>query len=254
MKKSEIIVTAAASLGVIGSSVLTGIATHKTDQKINQFKTENDRPPTKKELFLLSAKEYLPAVGIVAATIGCIVGGNVLSKKSQASLASAYALMDQSYRKYRKKIIEEFGEEIDKNIREQIVRENCFTSIPHEPGAPGQLLFFEEISEQYFYRTMLEVADAEYHFNRNLVMRGYANLNEFYEFLGLKPTNYGKKMGWNLYLGETEYGYQWVDFEHQLVDECTDPDTPPFYIIHMPFPPHPGYKDGDFDEAYLSKI
>ena len=90
---------------------------------------------------------------------------------------------------------------------------------------------------------MREVMDAEYHLNRNLALRDYASLNEFYEFLGLPPTTDGEKLGWNLYIGPEIYGYSWVDFYHELCDDTDDPDAPSYYAIHMPFAPHQGFTE-----------
>jgi hypothetical protein len=33
---------------------------------------------------------------------------------------------------------------------------------------------------------------AEYHLNRNYILRGEAVINELYEFLGLEPTDWGR--------------------------------------------------------------
>ena len=75
-----------------------------------------------------------------------------------------------------------------------------------------------------------EVIDAEYHFNRNFTMRGYAFLNEFYEFLGLPMTEYGRIAGWSM-----SSGIMWVDFEHRLIDN--DDGGTACYSIDMVFPP-----------------
>ena len=54
------------------------------------------------------------------------------------------------------------------------------------------------------------LSNAEYHTNRNFVLRGYSPLNEFYEFLGLPQTADGEKLGWTCTDGEC-----WIDFEHR---------------------------------------
>ena len=75
-----------------------------------------------------------------------------------------------------------------------------------------------------------EIIDAEYHFNRNFTMRGYAFLNELYEFLGMPKTEYGGIAGWSLCSG-----IMWVDFEHRLIDN--DDGGPACYSIDMVFSP-----------------
>ena len=58
------------------------------------------------------------AVGVVATTvlaikdsIVCIFGANVLNKKWQASIASAYALLDSLYKDYKNKVKELYGDD-----------------------------------------------------------------------------------------------------------------------------------------------
>lgn len=232
MKSKATFLTIAASFGVVGTSVLTAISTKKAVEKtINQ-------EFTKEEKIKIYAKEYVPSILMGATTIGCIIGANIINAKAQASLASAYGVLDRSYKEYRKKVEEIVGEEKEKEIRAAMAKEYFDLSEVPNPENSDTLIFFDEISNRFFFRTMIEVADAEYHFNRNLALRGYAPLNEFYDFLGLEPTEYGNSVGWNLDTAYEFYGYQWVDFEHQLCEEPCDPDCPSYYLIHMPFPPH----------------
>ena len=79
-----------------------------------------------------------------------------------------------------------------------------------------------------------EIIDAEYHLNRNFVLRGYAPLNEFYEFLGLPKTEYGEMVGWTI-----SDGYYWIDFEHRLISR--DDGGADMYAIDMIFPPEPDF-------------
>ena len=84
--------------------------------------------------------------------------------------------------------------------------------------------------------TMEQVARAEYCLNRNFVLRGYVTFNEFLHFLGLDDlSEKGEHIGWESYIGEAFYGYQWIDFDHihRISDEG-------FRVcdIQMPFPPH----------------
>lgn len=111
-----------------------------------------------------------------------------------------------------------------------------------EPGYTDSLLFFDELSNRYFWSSIEEVREAEYHFNRNLALRGYAELNELYDFLGLEPTAFGATVGWSLEAGVEFYGYSWVDFYHEC-HESDDPDVKTYYTIHMPFGPTADYLD-----------
>ena len=49
-----------------------------------------------------------------------------------------------------------------------------------------------------------QVLMAEYHLNRNYILRGEAVINELYEFLGLEPTDWGAEAGWHIKHGTDE--------------------------------------------------
>ena len=77
--------------------------------------------------------------------------------------------------------------------------------------------------------------NAEYHLNRNFTMRGYATLNEFYEFLGLEETLFGSMMGWAV-----DDDIYWIDFNHRKTElegglEC--------YIVEAPFSPSADWRE-----------
>lgn len=59
---------------------------------------------------------YIPAAISGTATIFCIFGANVLSKRQQAALTSAYALLNDSYNNYKDKLKELYGEEAHQKI------------------------------------------------------------------------------------------------------------------------------------------
>lgn len=119
-------------------------------------------------------------------------------------------------------------------MRKEIAREHYIGE--DEPSDDDLLLFYDEWSNRYFWKTFEEVREAEYHINRNLALRGDVELNEFYGFLGLEPTAFGTEVGWSLEAGAQWYGYSWIDFEHEL-QESDDPDIPDFYIIRTSFGP-----------------
>ena len=88
---------------------------------------------------------------------------------------------------------------------------------------------------QFFERTMQQVMQAEYHLNRNFILRGHVTFNEFLEFLDLPPVEEGEIVGWTDYLGEVTYGYRWIDFEHR---HYITEDGLSVCSIDMPFGPH----------------
>ncbi len=171
---------------------------------------------------------------ICAATIACIFTTNAISKKQQAAYISAYTLLQNTFSEYRKKVEELYGEDADE-IARAAIREDKYKSI--ELTYTGEkLVFFEEHRNEFFERSMEEVLNAEYYINRNLALRGYVSLNEFYAFLGLDPISSGDVLGWDLNSGSAYFGYNWIDFGHKkyVLDDGLE-----YYLIEFPFPPHP---------------
>lgn len=212
--------------GMIGTAILSAKATPKAIELVEEAEEEKNEPLTKIEIIAAGAKAYIPAMAVGISTIICILGANILSKRKQAQLTSAYALLNNYHRQYRNKLIELHGEEIDEEVRCALIRENATV---HQIGIDypdRKILFYDEISGETFKRYEREVMDAEYHTNRNFVLRGYAYLNEFYDFLGLPKTKDGERLGWT-----TTDGYYWIDFEHRLLTRDDGGDN--IYLISL---------------------
>ena len=64
---------------------------------------------------------------------------------------------------------------------------------------------------------MASVINAQYHINRNLTLRGYTSINEFYEFLGLGQIEGGDDLGWMLD-DLMESGIMWLDFDNRYTE------------------------------------
>lgn len=179
----------------------------------------------KKEAIKSAWKCYIPVALVGGTTISCIVGANILNKQAQASLASAYALLDSSYREYKGKLKELYGEEAHNNIVDAIVKEHCEDVYIHTDNLIGTSCldfitsdpevtrtFYDSFSKRYFETTINKVLQAEYHLNRNYTMGGSITLNEFYNFLGLSEIDCGDEIGWDIYNGEL----YWIDFAHHV--------------------------------------
>lgn len=233
-KESPTILTGLGVAGVVITAVATGVATVKAVKRVEEAEQEKGEKLTKKEVVKVAGPVYIPAVVAGAATIACIIGSNEINKKRQQALIEAYNALNESYLEYKDKVKEVYGEEADEKVREQIAREKDIPEQDHQSS--NALLFFDEHSNRYFWKTMAEVNEAEYHLNRNFALRGYAELNEFYEFLGLGPTAYGAEVGWSMEAGGMFYGYTWIDFYHKY-HEAKGPDKPAYYTIEMPFGP-----------------
>lgn len=62
---------------------------------------------------LALAKDYAPAVGFAAISLTCFFGAFGIMKKRYTTIAMAYSALEQSFRKYRERVIADKGEEAD---------------------------------------------------------------------------------------------------------------------------------------------
>lgn len=93
-----------ASLGVVATAALSVRATPKAVRVLNKRRAEGEQKPNKLDMVKATWHLYIPAALVGISTIGCIFGANALNRRQQASLASAYALISQSYKEYQKKL------------------------------------------------------------------------------------------------------------------------------------------------------
>ena len=223
-----------AVVGVIGTTVSVGTATNKAKKKLDEATEYKGEALNDVEIITVVAPVYIPSILWAGSTIACILGASVLSRRSQAALTSAYALADQSFKEYRNKLIELHGEEADQEVQNAIIHDhivgtNCQYHQIHNDNPDVKLPFYEPYSKTVLYLYEKELIDAEYHFNRNFTMRGYATLNEWFQFLGIDWAAYAETLGWSIC-----DGYTWVDFEHRLV---TEEDGSQYYVIDYVFEP-----------------
>lgn len=244
--KWAVVLTVVSIGGVIATTVSAIYATPKAMQLLEELRSTMEEEPTKAEIVKAVAPAYIPTLCLGISTIICIAGNGFLNKHHQTSMASAYTLLDQSYRQYRSKLKELYGEEAHDRIMESMVTAKdvtiqasylydiCNSPMEFDDGSP--LLFYDEYSKRYFEKTLAQVLMAEYHLNRNYVLRGYAAINELYDFLGLEQTDFGNVLGW----AAVDEGMFWIEFNHRKVIledglEC--------YILEMPFEPFENFEN-----------
>ncbi len=224
-RSSPTILTCVGAIGVVATSVLAVKATPKAVDIIRAREgidhEGNYYGPTKLEVIQSCWKCYIPAALVGLSTIACIFGANILNKRNQASLASAYALLSESYKQYRKAAKTVYGEDADSKIIAEVTKKKYISAggcYIHDPDSDSEeLLFYDSFSQRYFTSTMSSVLNTQYHVNRNFALRGWSNLNEFYDFLGLEERSGGDVIGWSA--DEMIEGglIPWIDFENRLV-------------------------------------
>ena len=223
-RNGSTILTCIGGIGVIATAVTAVKVTPKVAKLLEEERKLKDEELTKLEVVKVAGPHYIPSILIGVGTLACIFGANTFSKHQQASLASAYALLDSSFKEYKKKAIELYGREADKEIISEIARNKYIDEdIQVEDN---NMLFYDEFSGRYFESTSEKVIQAEYNINCEISKHNSVYLNKFYEFLDLAPTDYGKELGWSLGMLESHYWANWIEFEHEKVImgdrmECT---------------------------------
>lgn len=212
-RNSATILTGLGSVGVVATTVMAVKATPKAIELINQAEEEKGDKLTKTEIVMAAGRVYIPTVITGMSTIACIFGANAINKHKQAALMSAYALLDSSYKEYKNKVDELYGEEAGKEVRASIAKDKYDNNVIFE----DEELFYDEFSGRYFNSTMADVIQAEYKLNRQITLNGGAYLNEFYEFLDIPAIPAGMELGWSTSLLESHHWTSWLDFDHEKV-------------------------------------
>lgn len=237
-RNASTILTCMGGVGVVATTVMAVKATPKALMLLEDAKEEKGEDLTTFETVCTAAPAYIPTVLVGASTIACIFGANILNQRKQASLMSAYALLDNSYKEYKSKVVDLYGEEADSNIREELAKDK-YTG-DNKSSDTDKVLFYDEFSGRYFNATMVDVLKAEYEMNRTLTDWGGAYLNDFYDLVGLPRTDYGDHLGWSAAGMYEMYWNEWLDFNHE---KFTLDDGLSGYIISFGNEPIPGFEE-----------
>lgn len=131
-KHMPAILTYAGVCGVVGTAVMAVKATPKALTIIEQEKMyrsyEGNNKPTKKEIVDLTWKCYIPSIMFGLSTIACIISIHALNKKNQASLTSAYAMLNEAYKQYRDAAKVVYGEDADAKIQAEIAKDTFISA------------------------------------------------------------------------------------------------------------------------------
>ena len=228
--------------GVIATTVTTVKATPKAMEFVKKAEEEKGEKLSKWEKVNVAGVAYIPTALIGTATIACILGANLVSRHQQATLMSAYALLDRSYKEYKNKANELYGDGAGKQIREGIAKDK-YTG-DESSGDDGKELFYDFYSGRYFESTKEHVMRAQYEVNRSLFVNYAVGLNEYYDLLGLEEKPEYEMLGWSCGQMEEMYGHPWIEFEHEetILDGDSEYDEGlKCTIINMPLSPFVDY-------------
>ena len=252
-KHSPEILAGVGVVGVVASTVMACKATMKLNDILEESKETRDKikevesnpryeeqyshEDAKKDLTInytqtamKIAKLYAPAVILGSASLGCLLASNDILRKRNAALSAAYMTVDKSFKEYRQRVVDRFGEEVEKEIRYNIKAEEVTSTVVAEDGSETTVTetvktmdpnlysdyakFFDEASPYWQkdpeYNFMFLKSQQQYA-NDLLKARGRLFLNEVYEMLGIDKTKAGQIVGW-VYNPENPIGDNFVDF------------------------------------------
>lgn len=218
-KNAPTILSVAGGIGVVATTVSAIKITPKAVRLLDAAKDFKGEELTNLEKFKMVAPLYIPTIIYGATTILCIFGANVLNKRHQASLVSAYALLDNSYKEYKKKVIEIHGKDGELEIVEAIVEDKYEKE--QTSTESDELLFYDQFSGRFFNSSMNNVLSTFYQINRDVSTNYSATINDFYDYLDIPHIDGGDVLGWSVGMNSEAYWQEWIDFaveERELED------------------------------------
>ena len=163
---------------------------------------------------------YIPATITGALSIACLIGASSVNIRRNAALAAAYSLSESALKEYQEKVIETIGEKKEQEIRDAVAKDK----IQRDPvvnkeviiTGRGETLCYDTITSRYFKCDIEKLRRVENELNKRLISEMYISLNEFYYEIGLRSTDIGDDLGWNL-----SSGFINLEFSSQLAEDET---------------------------------
>lgn len=174
-------------------------------------------------------KLYGPALALGAASLGCILASHNIIHKRNVALGAAFAAIDTSFKEYRGRVKERFGEQLDRELKYNIKAQEVEETVVDEKGNEKTVKktintadpnnysdyarFFDEYCVGYWNKNaednLFFLKQQQNWANEKLKTRGYLFLNEVYEMLGIPVTKAGQVVGW---VYDSDRGDGYVDF------------------------------------------
>ena len=252
-KYSPEILAGVGVVGVIASTVMACKATTKLNdilaeskEQLEQIKTvavdpayadkyteddaKKDTTITYVQTGVKVAKLYAPSVILCASSLGCLLASNNILRKRNAALSAAYMTVDKSFKEYRRRVAERFGDEVEKEIRYNIKAKEIVTVDEEGNEVKETVKVMEGADDPTTYSDYARFFDEscpawqndpEYNLTFLRAQQQYANdllkaqgrlfLNDVYKMLGIDITKAGQVVGW-VYDPDCPVGDNFVDF------------------------------------------
>lgn len=252
-KHSPEIMVIGGVVGVVGSTILACKATTKLSGILEESKENVDQikdyveengysekyseEDYKKDLAITYtqtgvkiAKIYAPAVILGTLSITSILAGHNITRKRNLALSAAYVAIDKSFKEYRARVVERFGEKLDKELRYNIKQGESEEIVRNDEGGEEVVKSTTEYADPNTYSEYARFFDdgclgwtkdpeanltflkqQQNYANDKLKRKGFLFLNDVYSMLGIQPTKAGQIVGW-IYDEKNPIGDNFVDF------------------------------------------
>lgn len=250
-KHSPEILVVTGVTGVVVSSVMACKATTKAGDIVTAHNKEMDKIHRASELKVAEytaedvkkdtviaytqtavkfIKLYGPSVVLGATSIAFILGGHNMLRKRNVALAAAYTAVDKGFKEYRSRVVERFGEELDKELRYNIKAKEIEETTTDAKGKEKTVKKTVSVADPNGYSDYARVFDnGSYGWSKdaesNLIFlkqqqnwandvlksKGHLFLNEVYDMLNIPRTKAGQVVGW-IYDEDHPTGDNFVDF------------------------------------------
>ena len=189
------------------------------------------------------AKLYGPAIILGTLSITSILASNNILRKRNVALGAAYAAINKSFKEYRGRVIERFGEQVDTELKYGI-KAKKFEEIEVDPETGKEkkvkktvmvadpnlqsdyAVYFDSKSRSYetnpdYNRMFLKAQQA--FANDKLQTRGHLFLNEVLDDLDLPRTPAGQIVGWTKDGPDGYVNFRIVEVERETEDGRHEP-------------------------------
>ena len=170
-------------------------------------------------------KLYIPSVIIGAGSIACLLESHNVMRNRNAGLAAALAATTESFKQYRERVTEKYGDEVDKEMRYGIKKEKKEKDGKKtkeeivvgcdEKELSGYARYFNENNINWSddpQFNLMFLRQNQNWANDKLISQGYLYLNDVYEALGFPKSKAGQVVGWVYDPNNNEHGDNYVDF------------------------------------------
>lgn len=189
------------------------------------------------------AKLYAPAVILGSLSITSILASNNILRKRNVALGAAYAAIGKSFKEYRGRVIERFGEQVDHELKYNI-KAKKFEEVETDPETGKQkkvkktvmvtdpnlqsdyAVYFDNKSRNYEtnmdYNRMFLKAQQQFA-NDKLQARGHIFLNEVLDDLDLPRSPAGQIVGWTKDGPDGYVNFRILEVERETEDGRHEP-------------------------------